>query len=335
MVRISPPFLQPLPRQVKPFPAETSASYVARLAHANRLDAEALRYYITGDRRRSPPMPATRLAVVTGIPAQVLRYAIPDLDADPSLPVVHQGDPWMQRHGDDGPACRMCVLARGITLPVRCWKRPERLICLRHRRWICPLTRDDQPDLSNQPEILQAHKRHLRLARRFGRDPTARMFARADHICRRWHEQRQHDQDFRRRMAIFHGPDWRVQPTHPTIAASIYPQVVALTRLLITPHWQALTKSSPDGRDRFLQELRGTVAADYTWPGKIQSPDPLHRWLYQHWLVKPDPFLFSYHSWPMPACSDHAEVSVNPAGPLVREQIEEQPTTDPGILTGY
>jgi hypothetical protein len=83
MARVSPPLLQPLPRQVKPFPAETSASYVARLAHANRLDAEALRYYITSDRRRSPPMPAARLAVVTGIPAQVLRYAIPDLDPDP------------------------------------------------------------------------------------------------------------------------------------------------------------------------------------------------------------------------------------------------------------
>jgi hypothetical protein len=103
-------------------------------------------------------------------------------------------------------------------------------------------------------------------------------------------------------MAIFHGPDWRMPPTDPTIAASIYPQVVALTRLLITPHWQALTKSSP-GRDRFLQELRSTVAAGYTWPDKIQSPDPLHRWLYQHWLVKPDPFLFSYHSWPMPVRS--------------------------------
>lgn len=176
MARVSPP----LPRQVKPFPAETSASYVARLAHANRLDAEALRYYITSDRRRSPPMPAARLAVVTGIPAQVLRYAIPDLD--PRLPAVNQGSPQIQRHRDDGPACRMCVLARGITQPVRCWKRPERVICLRHRRWICPLTRDDQPDLSNQPEILQAHKRHLRLARRFGRNPTAAMFARADHI---------------------------------------------------------------------------------------------------------------------------------------------------------
>ena len=32
----------PLPRTVKLFPGETTTSYLARLAHANRLDAEAL-----------------------------------------------------------------------------------------------------------------------------------------------------------------------------------------------------------------------------------------------------------------------------------------------------
>ena len=57
MARIAPPVLRPLPRQVKPFPGETSSSYVARLAHANRLDATALRCYITGNRRAARPYP--------------------------------------------------------------------------------------------------------------------------------------------------------------------------------------------------------------------------------------------------------------------------------------
>src|SRR5262249_10308094 len=38
---VGPPLLQPLPRLVKPFPCETTASYLGRLAQANRLDAEA------------------------------------------------------------------------------------------------------------------------------------------------------------------------------------------------------------------------------------------------------------------------------------------------------
>jgi hypothetical protein len=50
-------------------------------------------------------------------------------------------------------------------------------------------------------------------------------------------------------------------------------------------------------------------------------------------LVKPDPFPFSYHSWPMPVRS--AKFPVDSAGPLVREQIEEQPTTGPRIPTGH
>ena len=60
-------------------------------------------------------------------------------------------------------------------------------------------------------------------------------FAIADHICKQWHAQRQHDEGFRRRMQIFHGPDWEVPASAPTIAAAAYPQVVALARLLISP----------------------------------------------------------------------------------------------------
>jgi hypothetical protein len=109
-----PPYLSHLPvPAIENEPPLPSALQSAQIRW-HRLDAEALRYYITGDRQRSPPMPAARLAVVTGVPAQVLRYAIPDLDPDPSLPAVNQGGPWLQRPGDDGPACQMCVLARGI-----------------------------------------------------------------------------------------------------------------------------------------------------------------------------------------------------------------------------
>jgi hypothetical protein len=303
MARVLPPVLRPLPRIVRPFAGETIASYLARVAHANRLDAEALRFYITGHRRRTPPFPAGRLAAVTGFPARTLRYALPDLGIGygPLDDDHHNGAGLPQRKADDGPPCRLCVLARGITQPVRCWKRPENVICLRHRRWTGPGAGADQPDLSAQPDILQAHKRHLRLVRRFGRDNVAFDFAVADHICRRWHELRQHDAGFRDRMLIFHGPGWQASPASPTVAAAIYPQAVALTRLLVSPGWQALSSPArPDRQQRFIAEVRRTVAPGYLWPQPPRPADPLATWITERYLPGGfSPFLFRYHSWPV------------------------------------
>jgi hypothetical protein len=55
MTRSAPAGLRPLPRTVPPFPGEPTASHLRRLALANRLAADALSRYITGDRRRSGP----------------------------------------------------------------------------------------------------------------------------------------------------------------------------------------------------------------------------------------------------------------------------------------
>jgi TniQ len=302
MARILPPVLNRLPRTVKPFPAETTASYLARLAHANRLDAEALRHYITGRRHRTPPFPADRLAIVTGYPVRALRYAIPDLSFGYGpLDSDHYNNAGFPQHKtDDGPACNRCALARGITMPVRCWKRPENVICLRHRRWIGPGAETGQPGLSAQPAILQAHKRHLRLVRRFGRDQVATGFAVADHICRRWHEHRRHDAGFCDRMLAFHGPRWQAPPASPTVAAAIYPQAVALTRLLVSPYWQALSSGHRGRQELFIAEVRRTVAPGYLWPQPYRPADPLGSWITEHHLPSGyRPALFRYHSWPL------------------------------------
>ena len=98
----------------------------------------------------APPIRRASVQLITGIPAPVFRNAIPNLDPAPGRAARR---PLIPRRGDDGPACRMCVLARGITQPVRCWKRPEQVICLRHRRWIAPNpnSEDDQPALRRTP----------------------------------------------------------------------------------------------------------------------------------------------------------------------------------------
>jgi len=313
MAPIPPPVLAPLPRTVTPFPGETTDSYLTRLAHANRLSPRALRSHIAGRWDRTPPFPVGRLATATGLPASTLRHAIPDLGF--GYGALHHNPPnsagFPQRKADDGPPCTMCALARGITLPVRCWKHPEDVICPRHHRWTGPGSAASQPGLSAQPAILQAHKRHLRLARRLGRDPVALAFAVADHICRHWHGLRQHDAAFRDRMLAFHGPGWQPSPASPTTAAATYPQAVALTRLLATPHWRALSASSQPGhREAFISELRRTVAPGYRWPQPRRPADPLETWINERYLPGWSPHLFSYHSWPPPVTPEARDTTV-------------------------
>ena len=271
------PLLTQLPRRVPPFPGEILSSYLRRLAHANCLDPEALRGHIAGGWRQRP-VPADRLAVAAGVPAATLEHALADLDG---------GKVWAFRLGQipihpmiSGPACQLCAFARGATEPVWCRKHPEQVICLRHRRWIGPGAATAQPCLDNQPDILQAHKRHLRLIRRFGREQVMIGFAFADHICRQWHAQRQHDEGFRQRMWIFHGPGWEAPAAHPTITAAAYPQVVALARILISPHWRSLSLGfSHTEHSLFAREIQNTVAPGYQWPQPHFSKDPLHRWI--------------------------------------------------------
>jgi hypothetical protein len=273
--------VQPLPRQVKPFPRETIASYLRRLAHANGLDQEPVRRYITAG-RRGWAVPVGRLSAATGLPEATLRYAIANLDGSRGQHTVYlDGVPVLR--GETGLPCHLCVAVAGITGPVWCWKHPERVVCLRHQRWTGLTACTAQLSLARQPQILQAHTRHLRLVRRFGRDEVAFAFAAADAICRRWHDQREHDAGFRHRMAVFHGPGWAVPPGSPTVAAAVYPQAIALTRLLASPFWQSLVADDiGGGQDRFFAEVRRTVALGYAWPRPFRSTDPLYRWLFEH-----------------------------------------------------
>lgn len=43
------------------------------------------------------------------------------------------------------------------------------------------------------------------------------------------------------------------------------PQSIALTRLFASPHWLTLAVEGGTGLDRFLHELRRTVAPNYRW----------------------------------------------------------------------
>ena len=78
------------------------------------------------------------------------------------------------------------------------------------------------------------------LASQYGPDAVTEGFEIAATICQLWRDQREHDEDFNKRLSIFHGADWRLSPADPTVAAAAYPQVVGLTRLIASPYWRAL-----------------------------------------------------------------------------------------------
>jgi TniQ protein len=277
------PLLRPLPRRVKPFPRETTESYLRRLAEANRLDATALTSHITGRKGRNGPLPITRLAIVTSLPERTLRWALPELSLEHGQQAKDSSyiTSWSitPRDGDRAPMCRFCTLARGITKPVWCWIRSEDVLCLRHARWTYPYW-GDQPYLGDQPDILQAHRQHLRLVRRFGRDSVARAYESAAGICKEWQDHRQYDEGFPAAMSLFHGSRLPTIIFDPTIAASAYPQAIALTGLLVSPYWQAQAINGDEpGLERFAREVARRVAPGYRWQQPWRSYDPLCRWI--------------------------------------------------------
>jgi hypothetical protein len=168
--------------------------------------------------------------------------------------------------------------------PVTRWALHDEVICRRHRRWIS--TGHDQPDLTAQPEILQAHQRHRRLIRRHGRDPVMRALRDAQHICIGWRLDGLTDPGFGRRMETFCGPGWddRDDWTPQTLDAATYPQTVALARMLASPYWRArILGTHWAGHDEFTAELRRTVTPGYTWdypPPRWRRghDDPLLEW---------------------------------------------------------
>lgn len=257
---------RPLPRTVAPVQAETLDSYLRRLALANRLDPAALRAHLAGDTRRRAPIPLEALAQVSGQRRHALRHALPELDATRLRPTSRGPRPAgvIRQH------CIPCTRGRGHRDDVWCWRHDHEVICRRHLLWTGdgqPLTRGGaQLDLRGQPDVLAAHRRHHRLIRRHGWTATAAAFSTARYICGHWHSHGEHEQDFHRLMTRFQGADWRRVPANDaTVHAASYPQIVALTRLLVSPFWRARAVQGWPEPTAFITELHRTVAPGYHW----------------------------------------------------------------------
>lgn len=163
--------LRRLPRTPAPLLNETVVSYLGRLAEANGLHHQDLQAHLTGSIQRN--VTVEQLAAVTGYPARNLRYAMLELCTPADLAGMRLSGrprPESGRWGVNWPhnrtrhACQHCAAQRGI--PHRrfgrgeVWTTHEDVVCLRYRRWLGTLQQDVQPDLTAQPDILHANRRH-------------------------------------------------------------------------------------------------------------------------------------------------------------------------------
>lgn len=263
----------PLPMTVTPMMDETIDSYLHRLAAANRLDGDALRFYATGSRSKYTTVPIDTLTVLSGQPERSLRHAIPQLATDDETRHL-AGRP---RPGDcQRTACKLCAAARGHTGPTpTCRSHREDTICRKHLRWLgdgigCG---GEQLDLRDQPVILNANLAHRRLPRRYGRAVTDRAYQFAYLVCQKWARQRERQEQFADLIAAFRPDRIALIPDDPAVHAAAYPQLVAVTELLASPCWESIAHQRWPRPRQLIRDLWETA----TPPVLRQDPPPPHR----------------------------------------------------------
>ncbi|MPY43972.1 DNA-binding protein [Streptomyces phyllanthi] len=255
--------------RVAPFPRETTASLMGRVAHRYGLRAKDLRscwqwrnyppaYDSGGTRADAEALlnSAGRqlLAELCGVEEDVLTRALPSWgQEDAKLPTGKDGAPaaaWRIGGAVAGPVafgCRLCAARRtGTAVRVVRYAPRWQRVCVRHGRW--QLDADaDQPlehlDLRDLPEVVAAQRRWTKVARRAARAGVepARVFALSHAVVARWWEQALHwerETIWPRRLHQVAGGNaggdlerWRIVGRD----AVVFPEVVAVADALLDP----------------------------------------------------------------------------------------------------
>lgn len=235
---------RPLPRPLKPFPQETEASFLDRLATANAMPVQRLQrpsHWL--DSRLDP---VDRLSVLSGQPRTSIQYAIPRWERQA----------WNIPQGPFAAtprwACRRCV-ARRTGAPgqgVMVWmSKHHDQVCIPHRLWIGRAVEApaNQFDLADLPEIVAAQRRHYRLLRRYGPDVINACY---EQTSRFWTKLLQHGyriSDLTQRLARLQPRAARsVRPWDPKRYAAIYPEIVKAMVFYAAPHWRSLALSGAE-----------------------------------------------------------------------------------------
>lgn len=272
-----------LPRSIPPFPGETTSSYLARLAAANKLTLTTLRILLTGTPGKQP-IDAHDLAAASGRSVQSLRHALPELAPGFTAP---SGRPVLISRRRP---CRRCTTRRGITVPVICWLPTEITVCRPHHIWLGAPTRpsdnDEQHDLTELPQLIQAQRRHTRLVRSHGRRIAAEAFTEAAHVTSCWAHRGFPDLGRYQRMHALcgaHPTSTRLRRGDPLIPVVTYPETVALASVLAQPQWRYPPARYNDHAQAgraildFGREVNRQIG-HWIYDG---APDPLGDWFYK------------------------------------------------------
>jgi hypothetical protein len=288
----------PPPRQVpvvpRPCHGELSASYLARIARANRTEFRSFASLLGRLPGALPSNPShlastvatlnhsafTRLLAYTGHDPGRLIRAIPSLapaafvspDEPPALRVASLRDQM-----SDCPQCRL--RRDGAFLDTRLF--PLEMACLRHGYW---LYRDGSGRLIPHavfPEVAAAQKRLKRLAARRSTAVTAHAYGIArrylqdewnaglrplwyNGLAERWYQRAETAPSTQRTSWL---PSW-----------AVHPECTALAVILASPYWAELAVPSPDRRHRLFYQHLLTVLGASGAGGRVPSVrnfDPL------------------------------------------------------------
>jgi hypothetical protein len=284
-----------LPRPVPPFPGETTASYVFRLAVANELHPEDLRTHLAG-RREHGPVNLDALAAAAGRPRYDLAWALPELRSGAGRALSG----YVRR-----TVCWRCAALRGSFPYAAVWQPAEICVCLPHRVWLGSAAHPRlrwQYDIGRLPEIIQAQGKHSRLARRRGRRAAITAIGEASRITALW---ARHGFYRDRRVPLIRELRGKVPITgklpsfDDVMAAVTYPETVDLARVLAMPRWRGPAEAATGDLQQFEREVRARTGIDYT--GVNSRYDPLFRWFQKHREA----------SFPMDTASAGDEESVN------------------------
>jgi hypothetical protein len=258
-----------LPIRVRPVHRETVQSYLARLARLNHIhDRTFLAELVGTDRTRAFRDPH-RLSVITGYSPDNLTHALPELRSKPPGYV-------RRRHGS-APACPQCTRGHLGGIIQRFFRDDER-ICLDHLRWAGPGIRAALPhNLHQLPDVSTAARRHLRVRRRHDPDLVDAAVEEAEDIIMTWLERNSWPLRVEQRLDLLLGSGHRpVTTTQDAFHIAIYPDVVALAAILVSPHWRRLaTTPGAECRAEFFAE----VCRRFSFPPhRFSWSDPLTTW---------------------------------------------------------
>ncbi|MFF9127970.1 hypothetical protein ACF09J_32740 [Streptomyces sp. NPDC014889] len=294
----------PKPVELHPVLGESAASFVRRLAHLNGLPAaEVLRE--AGARR--PPgdldpwahevffskQAADRLAVMAWRTPQELRCALPTLAwaaGRPGRRPAVRMEPWPGRWTPLAP-CEGCLARReDLVTPVVLASGEPWQVCVRHGRWLRAAgDRPAQVSLTGLQEVVEAHRRRVRLQQQVG--PYARaLLADALQVTAGWWQSRQMGAEaervWARREAVL-GPGRQMW----SVPVVVYPEAVIVAEAMaVYERQRRWGREFDNGAPAWVsRHWIAFVGERLGMPGPVEQGGyrMLREWTLQHRIAQP------------------------------------------------